>query len=1000
MPDGISLLSLSDHYDPSLPSRLSPNRLFVLALTVAAMAASAGAETTFHVVDTGDLRLVYPGERFEYLIPHIAACVDNSLEFHQKLFDWKPSEKKLTVFLQDWRDTGYGAANAVPRNFLNLGLSPMNLTYETLPALDRYYWLGNHEVAHVAAMDAGAGRDLASRKFFAGKVTPIAEDPISFFYSFLTNPRWNSPRWYHEGMAVFLETWMDGGIGRALGAWDEMVFRSMVNDGAYFYRVVGLESEGTTVDFQSGVNSYLYGTRFMTYLAYTYGPEKVIEWIARPPGSKAQFQSQFKHVFGAPLDQEWERWIVFEHEYQETNLESIRENPVTVHRDLTKTAVGSVSRAYIDRERGKAYFAVDYPGQVSHLAELDLATGELAKIMELKGPAIYFVTSLAFDPETRTLFYTTSNWEWRDLWSLDLATGKKTLIGPNIRMGDLAFNRSDRSLWGIQRADGHSILVRLPHPYQEYFKIWTFPYGTDMYDVDISPDGSVLAAGLAEIDGSQNLMLFRVEDLLAGRNAPEKLFDFDESLAANFVFSPDGKSLYGTSYYSGASNVYRYDLEQRDIFVLTNAETGYFRPQPLSDDELFALRYTGKGFVPVAIANREIEKVSGIRYLGNELAKKAPVVKTWAAGTPRAAEYQAYEPEVYHSAASLQLESIYPIVRGYKDSASAGLRANLSDPTGLDALVVTATYSPDSELDSDERHHLDVSLRHWNWNFRGTWNRDDFYDLFGPTKNSRRGYSLGFDWGRILVLDDPRFWRFKTGSTFWGDLETLPGYQEIEAPSKKLVNAWTRLEYDFLRRSRGAVDMEKGSRFTVEAIADVVEDDVIPRLDATFDLGFPLPLDHSSIWLRTAAGHAFGDVDDAFSNFFFGGFGNNYVDRLTEKRYRETESFPGLEINEVGGRNFAKAMVEWNLPPVRFRSAGRPALYLNWLRPALFGGVLQTNLDQHGELRRTVSMVGGQLDLKVVLFTNMPSILSFGYATAFEENGSSDEVMISLKLLQ
>ena len=87
---------------------------------------------------------------------------------------------------------------------------------------------------------------------------------MSMLYSFLTSPRWYSPRWYHEGIAVFLETWMAGGIGRTLGGYDEMVFRTMVLEDAYFYDVVGLESEGTTIDFQVGQNSYLYGTRFVT----------------------------------------------------------------------------------------------------------------------------------------------------------------------------------------------------------------------------------------------------------------------------------------------------------------------------------------------------------------------------------------------------------------------------------------------------------------------------------------------------------------------------------------------------------------------------------------------------------------------------------------------------------------------------------------------------------------------------------------------------------------
>jgi hypothetical protein len=326
------------------------------------------------------------------------------------------------------------------------------------------------------------------------------------------------------------------------------------------------------------------------------------------------------------------------------------------------------------------------------------------------------------------------------------------------------------------------------------------------------------------------------------------------------------------------------------------------------------------------------------------------------------------------------------------------MRLNLADPVGQTALHMSASYSPDTKLSSDERQHLDVQFHHWRWDFRGSWNRDDFYDLFGPTKKSRRGYSLGVEWRDILVYDDPRFWRLAAGATFWGDLETLPGYQEIDAPSSKLATGWTRLEYDFLRKSLGAVDEEKGARFTVETAIDAASSDVIPRLQSTFDLGFPLALDHSSVWLRTAAGHAFGDVDDPFASFFFGGFGNNYVDHATEKRYRESYAFPGLELNEVGGRSFARSLVEWNLPPVRFRSVGSPGFYLNWARPALFAGILTTNPDA-ADLQRTVTTVGAQIDFKMVLFSNLPTMLSVGYGVAFEDGRSSDEVMVSLKIL-
>ena len=111
---------------------------------------------------------------------------------------------------------------------------------------------------------------------------------------------------------------MGGGLGRAQGGYDEMVFRAMVRDDAHFYDPLGLVSRGIAVDFQIGGNAYLYGTRFFTWLAYAYSPEKVVAWIRRDEGSERYYADQFEQVFGMPLEQAWQDWIAFEHEFQRT----------------------------------------------------------------------------------------------------------------------------------------------------------------------------------------------------------------------------------------------------------------------------------------------------------------------------------------------------------------------------------------------------------------------------------------------------------------------------------------------------------------------------------------------------------------------------------------------------------------------------------------------------------------------------------------------------------
>ncbi|HUP24973.1 MAG TPA: hypothetical protein VNB06_18790 [Thermoanaerobaculia bacterium] len=973
---------------------------WVLPLLVGLGAPSLVSAQILQQVRTENVQVVYPGPAFAYLLPHVAASAENALRFHRELYNYRPSEP-VTLFLEDFSDFGHGGANTVPVNFVNLGVAPFNYVYETTPAIDRMYWMANHEMAHIVHMDQGADRDLTFRRLFGGKVEPEAEQPLSIFYNYLTTPRWNAPRWYHEGAAVFLETWMAGGLGRTIGAYDEMVFRTMVRDDAHFYDVVGLESEGTAADFQVGVNSYLYGTRFISYLAHRYGPEKVIQWTARQPGSRPHFAAQFRHVYGLPLADTWSEWIEAERVWQRSNLEAIRTEPVAELRPLTASALGSVSRPYLDRERNRLYVAVRTLGQLAHLAALDLETGELERLLPLQGAALFYVTSLAFDAEGQRLFFTTKNYGWRDIHELDLETGTVRTLLHEARVGDLVFDRSDRSLWGVRHFNGISTVVRIPEPYTKWEQMHSWPYGQDVYDLDVSPDGKWMSAALAEVSGRQSLVLLDLERLRSGELALETLYDFETSSPANFVFTPDGSALVGTSYYSGVSNIYRYELEQRDIFILTNAETGLFRPLPLEGDRLLAFHYTGQGFVPVETTARPLDRVGAIRFLGTAIANEHPLVREWHAGSPAAlaSEELRHAGRPYSTVRNLKLRTFYPIVEGYKDSVAAGMRFDFSDGLDLTNLALTLSYSPDEDLESSERLHFDAKLRHWNWEIGGWYNAADFYDLFGPTKTSRRGYSLGFDWTKVLHFDDPEKLTFKSSLRGYGDLDSLPSFQNVEVTERKLIQARVALEHELLWKALGAVEAGKGSLWGVEALVNVTESQTSPSLSGRYDLGFPLALDHSSVWLRTAAGHSFGERGDPFAQFFFGGFGNNYVDYRNEKRYRSWHSFPGLELDEVGGRNYAKATLEWNLPPVRFRSAGSPSFYLNWARPALFASGLATDLDR-SELRRELLAIGAQLDFKLVLFSNLSSMLSIGWGVALEDGrGPSDEIMLSLKIL-
>lgn len=974
------------------------------ALSLAAAPGSLGAQ--FQTLQTPTMRLIYTSPLESYLVPQVVATFERALRFHEKLFDYVPREK-TNVLMHDLWHYGNAGARPLPENHVTIGLSPYSHDYESAPAPERMGSSMNHELAHIFTTDKPTASDRFFRSLFFGKVTPNADSPLSVAYSYLTVPRWYAPRWYLEGIATYLETFMNGGLGRAIGPYDEMVFRTLVRDSVRIYDVVGLESEGTTIDFQVGTNSYLYGTRFVSYLALRYGNERMLSWFNRGKGSKRYFASQFRHVFGRSLEDEWSRWIAWERDWQRENLAGIRHHPTTKARHLTNRVLGSVSRAWYDSATASILVAVRYPGQEAHIASIEITSGRFTRVLDIPGASGLSVTSLAFDPSSRTLFFTTNNADWRHLLALDLATGRTRKLIRDARIGDLAFNRADRSLWGVRHDNGFSTVVRIPYPYTEWNQVHTLPYGRDLFDLDVARDGSALIGSMSEISGDQRLVRMNVANLLRGDATPEVLYDFGDWSPSNFVFSEDGSFLFGSSYYSGVSNIYRYDLARGQMRPLSNAETGFFKPVPLAGDSLVVFEYSRQGFVPSMIPNAVPDSVSAIRFLGNEIAETRKDVQDWVPASGAAVNRDSLTAATvgYSARRNFRLDNAYPIVENYEDAdgnrgIAGGVRANFSDRLGATSLELSASYSPTQQLNADERLHLRAVFRSWNWNVSATLNRADFYDLFGPTIVSRRGYSLAAQYQGNLILDGPTSLNYTLRAAGYGNLATVPEFQGVAASYDRLATLSGDLAYKSLRKSLGAIEDELGSTWGAAVRGNHAGSTLYPRLGLDGSRGLLLPLDHSSVWLRAAAGTSLGGHrDDPFARSYFGGFGNNWVDHRGIKQFRNTESFPGFEINEVGGATYSKAQVEWTSPPLRFRKVGVPSAYLRWAGVSAFASGLVTDFDD-GAARRSFVSVGAQTDVRLITLSHLESTFSVGFAAAGGDGIPRKSAwMVSFKLM-
>ena len=271
-----------------------------------------------------------------------------------------------------------------------------------------------------------------------------------------------------------------------------------------------------------------------------------------------------------------------------------------------------------------------------------------------------------------------------------------------------------------------------------------------------------------------------------------------------FVFTRDGRYLYGSSYYTGVSNIFRFELATGELEAVSNAETGFFRPIPMADGTLIVQEYTGDGFAPTIIEPKPLDDVSAITFLGAQIANKHPIVKEWVVGPPEAVDLESMITRrgKYRPMRELEYGDGYPIVEGYRDSAALGWHVRLADPAQFHRLDISASYSWDDELPSDEKPHVNVRYETPVWRWEYWHNGADFYDLFGPTKRSRKGDAFLGEYNKALIYDDPRRLDLSILGAYFTGLDTLPVNQNVPSDFDEIVSGQVELDYTDTRSSQ------------------------------------------------------------------------------------------------------------------------------------------------------------------------------------------------------
>ena len=976
------------------------------------------AGQTLYKYEADDAFLVFGDRNQSQYVPHIMKSYWNAKALHGNVWGGLPTQVPYLV-LADMEDDGNAGVSSIPHNYMLIGLSPLNKSYFTSPSNERYDYLFKHEYTHSVMQDKSNSRDDKWRRFTCGKIVQNPSYPLSALWSYSAVPRMFCPRWYQEGIACFMETWLNNGIGRSLSGLDEAYFRSNVFEGKELYSVVGLETEGSTADYRLGGTGYLYGTRFVNYLVLKYGYDRLVDFYNRTEGSKASYVEQFRQVYGNGIRELWQEWTEFEKGFQKENLQRIEQYPLTELSGMVPENLGAMSPMIVDAERHVAYAAINHKGDFAQVARFRLDESNrhidvVERLAYIDGYGMYMPAYVAYDKAGQRLIWTDRNAKYRGLVVYDLAAGRVVKRLKLQRVADICYDNRNDCLYGLFTNRGVCHIVRYDRTLEERELLYSFPFGVSVSDLDVSHDGRKLVVAINETNGAHTLAMFDTEDLENASFKYEVLRQEEDSNLSQFRFSYDDSKLVGFSFYTGVPNIWCYDIASKEMNLLSNVRTGLFAPYMASDSLLYAYSYSVEGMTPVTFKYRELHDANSIEFLGQ---------KTYEAN-PQIAELSSLKTEVpekefgdvygsiteYNPLREIRFQGFYPDISAFTDRKAwnnmtpvLGGHLTFYDPLSNFSIDIFAGVSPWSNNEWKNRFHLSADLRYRHWTLSGAWNRPDFYDLFGPSRSSRKGYQVSLGYSRSYSNQPPFSWGWGASVAHYGGMDALPLYQDIEVDEgvRSFQTADLYINCGKTRTTTGGVEAEQGYQLSASGYVYLADGKLFPSVNINGNFGFRLPFgSHNSFWLRTAAGQSFCSPNSAFGNSYFGGFRNNYIDCRAINRFQSTSAMPGARINQIGAHSYAKFTGEISFSPIRLNYFGALQCYPRYIQFKLFASELMT--DYWGSMsasRASYLSAGAQMNIPVVLFTHMKTTLSVGYARIWGGGLNQGEFMVSLKLL-
>ena len=493
-----------------------------------------------------------------------------------KEFNWAPAEP-TEIIINDRVDFTNGAATPVYKNTMYLYMTPPD-EINTLEDYDD--WLDlliTHEYTHIVHLDKARAGSRVFRAIFG-------RAPAGF-PAFAIFPNAFQPLFYIEGLATYMETDNEKGVGRGQSSTYQMMMRMETLAGIKSLR--NINQPITT--WPAGTTRYLYGVYFWNFIADTYGKERIPAWVEKYSGHVIPWAlNHTSHrILGEDLDIVWEKFEKYLQAKFQPQQQAVLRKGLVAGEQVTNDGYYTGHARYAPN--GDIYYVRDDFRDDSYLMVRRKGEHRTRSVARVDGNRFDIHPTEGI---VLTQLNIVSNTEiYSDIYHVDTRDHNVKRLTRGGRYRSATWSPDGKRIIAIHNEAGNSGIHLLDRWGKLREVLWQ---GTNMEVVgepDWSPDGKWLVAPVWRNENRWDLELFSIAE-----KKWRKLTQ-DDNIKMNPLFTQDGKSVVFSADYGGIYNAHIMNLETRQISQLTNVVGGAFFPSLDSDQKkLVYTGFTDKGY--------------------------------------------------------------------------------------------------------------------------------------------------------------------------------------------------------------------------------------------------------------------------------------------------------------------------------------------------------------------------------------------------------------------